>query len=213
MVAAGNFLERKSTSPTKLGLVIALHGAALAALVLMPQTVIDRWRPPRTIVELLPIPPDPAPEPPPPRPNDRARPSPQPVPIPVPLPLPGPTFDPLPPQPGAGPVAEPAPPEPIPDPVRIEAQFDPRFASSVQPTYPPIEHRAQREGMVRLRVTIGPDGRVRHVERLSATSDAFWQATERHALSRWRFRPATLDGRPVESRITLSVYFRLTDSA
>lgn len=211
-MAAGNFLQRKSTSPTKLGLVIALHAAALTTLALTPPNVFERLRPPPIVIDFIPLPEDPPPVPLP-QPDDNVSPSPQPMPTPVPLPLPGPTFDPLPLQPDAGPLAQPASPEPIPDPVRVEAQFDPRYASAVQPLYPPIEHRAQREGMVRLRVTIGPDGRVRDVERLSATSDAFWQATERHARARWRFRPATLDGRPVESRKTLNVYFRLTDSA
>jgi protein TonB len=93
--------------------------------------------------------------------------------------------------------------------MRIDAEFDPRFADAMQPAYPTSEQRAQRDGSVRLRVTIGADGRVKAVERLSATSDAFWRATERHALSRWRFRPATVDGRPVESRKVLSVHFRI----
>jgi protein TonB len=47
-----------------------------------------------------------------------------------------------------------------------------------------------------VRVTIAPDGRVTSVEQVSATSPAFFQATQRHALSRWRFKPATVDGRP-----------------
>jgi protein TonB len=93
--------------------------------------------------------------------------------------------------------------------MRIDAEFDPRFADAMQPAYPTSEQRAQRDGSVRLRVTIGADGRVKAVERLSATSDAFWRATQRHALSRWRFRPATVDGRPVESRKVLSVHFRI----
>jgi protein TonB len=62
---------------------------------------------------------------------------------------------------------------------------------------------------VRVRVTIGVDGRVRAVEQVSATSAAFYRATERQALRHWRFRPATLDGRPVESRLVLEVIFRL----
>ena len=62
---------------------------------------------------------------------------------------------------------------------------------------------------MRLRVTIGADGRVKAVQRLDATSDAFWRSTERHALSRWRFRPATVDGRPVESTKVLTITFQI----
>jgi protein TonB len=50
---------------------------------------------------------------------------------------------------------------------------------------------------------------VRAVARVSATSEAFWAAAERQALSRWRFRPATLDGRPVESTKVMTVHFRI----
>jgi protein TonB len=50
---------------------------------------------------------------------------------------------------------------------------------------------------------------VKAVEKIAATSEAFWRATERHALRHWRFRPATLDGRPVESRQKVTVHFRM----
>jgi protein TonB len=62
-----------------------------------------------------------------------------------------------------------------------------------------------------IRVTVGPDGRVKSAEKVRATTDAFYEATERHARARWRFRPATVDGRPVEARKTLTVEFRLDD--
>lgn len=57
---------------------------------------------------------------------------------------------------------------------------------------------------------IGTDGRVKQVERVSAASEAFWQATERQALSRWRFRPALRDGVAVESWRTMTVRFEMT---
>ena len=82
----------------------------------------------------------------------------------------------------------------------------------LQPPYPTEEERRQRSGVVRIRVTIGADGRVSSAERVSATSEAFWRATERQALSRWRFRPATLDGRPVETSRVITVTFRIGDA-
>ena len=48
--------------------------------------------------------------------------------------------------------------------------------------------------------------------RLSATSDAFWRATEQQALNRWRFRPATLGGRPVQGVKVMIVNFRIQDA-
>ena len=109
-------------------------------------------------------------------------------------------------------IADPAPPrDPPAPPVRRGAEIDPRFASALQPQYPASEQRAGRTGTVVIRVTIGADGRVRAAERVSATSDAFWAAAERQALSRWRFRPATVDGRPVESSRVMTIHFRIED--
>jgi protein TonB len=104
------------------------------------------------------------------------------------------------------------PPRESPPPVRHEAQLDPRYARDLQPPYPAQELRAERSGVVQIRLTIGANGRVTAVERLSATSDAFWRVTERQALSRWRFRPATLDGRPVQGTKVMTVNFRIQDA-
>jgi protein TonB len=163
------------------------------------------------------IPPDPAVEPPPPR--DERRPQQErsvldSMPTPIERPIRGPVVIDVPPPPQPFDLAgnETIPPpriDPPPPPVRTDAEFDPRFAGDLQPPYPPAEQRAQREGSVRLRLTIGADGRVKAVQRLAASSDAFWSATERHARSRWRFRPATLDGRPVESSKVMTVFFRI----
>jgi protein TonB len=62
-----------------------------------------------------------------------------------------------------------------------------------------------------VRITIGTDGRVKAADKVSATSEAFYSATERHALRSWRFRPATVDGKPIESATVLTVHFRLND--
>jgi len=100
-------------------------------------------------------------------------------------------------------------PAPTREPTRVAAVLDP--TSELEPPYPPIEQRAERDGRVRLRLTIGADGRVRQVARLFATSEAFWRAAERHALARWRFRPATLDGEPVESSKVMTLHFRIEE--
>jgi protein TonB len=111
--------------------------------------------------------------------------------IPDPVPLPVPT------------------PQPVPEPVRVEARLDAR--SELQPPYPASEQRAENEGSVTVRILIGADGGVKQVEKVKATSDAFFRATEQQALRHWRYKPATLDGKPVESRTTVTVRFRLDD--
>jgi protein TonB len=113
-------------------------------------------------------------------------------------------FDPGPPGNSAVPAD---PPRPAAEPVRLAAQMDPR--SELQPPYPASEQRAGSEGTVVVLLTIGTDGRVTAVRRISAASDAFWRATERHALRHWRFKPATVDGVPVVSTKRLTVHFRM----
>ena len=121
-----------------------------------------------------------------------------------------PPLPPLPPQPDPGPTATGGGPETLPlPPVLVGAASDPRFARDLQPDYPAAERRLEREGQVRLRVLVGVDGRVQQVERVDATSDAFFHATERQALTKWRFKPATRDGIPYESWKVMTVTFRL----
>lgn len=97
-------------------------------------------------------------------------------------------------------------------PALIGATTDPRYAQDFQPEYPSQEIRAQRDGLVTLRVLIGTDGRVKSVEPVSATSDAFFAVTKRQALGKWRFRPATRGGVAEESWKTMTVRFRIEDA-
>jgi protein TonB len=98
---------------------------------------------------------------------------------------------------------------PVAPPVLVEAQPDPRYARDLQPQYPAGERRAEREGSVTVRVTIGPDGRVTGAECVSATTSAFCQVTLAQALAKWRFRPATRDGVAVESSRVMTARFEL----
>src|SRR3546814_13807544 len=77
-------------------------------------------------------------------------------------------------------------PHPPAPPVRIEPEM--RAGIALQPPYPASERRMNREGTVTIRLLIGADGRVKSAEKVRATSEAFYSVTERHALSRWRFR-------------------------
>ncbi len=216
----GGFFERKTASPTGLTIVIAMHAAALGALALIKGPEII-GRPPVIDLIDIPLPPEPPRDPPPkaepetplPPVMDRVRPL-------VETPIPRPPVADEPPTvprfelnrpPPMPEIRRDPPPPPLPPraPVRTVAEIDPRFAGALQPPYPPSELRAERTGTVRVRVTVGADGRVKSIEKISATSDAFWEATERHARSRWRFRPATVDGRPVESTKVMNLMFEL----
>lgn len=216
-MANGGFFEQKSASPTRFALVVAAHAGLLGAVMLAAGPQFTKHRDPPLVVDSIPLP-EPPPTPPQTEPVEQPLPQ-RPIFIPVPVTnLPPPP--PLNPRSGteiAGntgtdisipPVQPQDPPAP---PVRRDAQVDSRFAHLLQPQYPLAEQRAGRGGTVVIRVTIGTDGRVRAAERVSATSDAFWAAAERQALGRWRFRPATIDGRPVESTKVMTVHFRIED--
>lgn len=109
-----------------------------------------------------------------------------------------------------GPAVEaPTPPAPLPF---VGPSVDPRYADAFQPDYPAAERRANRDGRVTVRVLVGVDGRVKQIEQVSATSDAFWRTTQERALKAWRFKPATRGTVPVEAWRTMSLTFRMEDA-
>lgn len=99
---------------------------------------------------------------------------------------------------------------PVPPPVLVDAAVDQRFAGAFQPDYPGLELRMETEGVVRVRVLIGIDGRIKAVEQMASPTAGLFEATRRHALNKWRFKPATRDGIPVESWKVMTVRFRIT---
>lgn len=114
------------------------------------------------------------------------------------------TFDPVIPDPG--PYVPPAQP---PRPALVLAQLDSRYAGSFQPDYPAREQREGTEGMARVRVLIGTDGRVKAVELVSTDSPGFFEETKRRALAKWRFKPAMRGGVAEESWQTMNVRFQI----
>lgn len=97
----------------------------------------------------------------------------------------------------------------LPVPIFKAAVRDPRFAKSFQPDFPVGLLQREIEGIVKVKVLIGTDGRVRQVVILDATDPDFAKATQRKALSFWRFTPATRGGEPVEDWQVLTVRFNI----
>ncbi|MGP1282394.1 MAG: TonB family protein [Parasphingopyxis sp.] len=99
---------------------------------------------------------------------------------------------------------------PPPAPVMVSARFTRSALAALQPRYPSILLRQDLEGSCTIRVRIAPDGRVTAAEPVDATHPAFCEATQHHALRRWRFEPATRDGVPIESWQQHIVEFRIS---
>lgn len=206
-------------SPIGIGGAVAVHAVVAGLFLLMPKEMIDQIIPVTIKGYAVPEPTPPPPNDPNPPVESKVDPKPQPTTVTDPLikttqgdfttkadPLPRTDG-------GTGTSTEiiTPPPPPLPDPVITEAGIDPRALTAFQPDYPGAMIRQGLEGKVTVRVSIGADGRVTDIERLSATDEAFWLATQRHAMRKWRFRPATRDGVPIASIKTLTVHFQLSN--
>lgn len=207
-----------SRSPIGIGGAIAVHAIVGGLFLLMPKEVYTPYVPQTFIGNQIPI------DPPPPEATDEPSKA---KPLVTPLPsLKPPRADPLINLPGTkvepdggsiigeildGTSILPPPLDPPHEPVLAEARIDPRALAAFQPDYPGTMVRQGVEGSVTVRVTISPEGRVTAIERLSATDEAFWIATQRHALRKWRFRPATRDGVAIGGSKVMTVHFRLAD--
>jgi protein TonB len=210
--------RRGGRSPVGVGAAIAVHGAALAIFLLMPPQMIDvirDWKP--LVGTNVPVEQPPPPEKQPDAPEARQTQTGKIVPATadpaVPIPDPGGlVIDQGPADQGGGAAVDPPAIPPPPVPVLVDARIDPHALAQFQPDYPPAMIRLSEEGTVTVRVSIGADGRVTNVEKLSATDDAFWLATQRHALRKWRFRPATRDGVAIATSKVMTVHFRLEDA-
>ena len=97
----------------------------------------------------------------------------------------------------------------VPDPVMVGARLDSRYADRFQPAYPAGQLRFEREAEISVRVLVGGDGRVKQIELIDSPHEDFWIATRKQALKNWRFTPATRDGKPFESWMTLKVRFEI----
>jgi TonB family protein len=80
--------------------------------------------------------------------------------------------------------------------------------SKVAPVYPGKARRKKIEGRVVLRTLVAADGTVRDLVAIESPSDLLSEAAIA-AVEQWRYQPATRDGSPVDSFLTVVVDFRL----
>jgi protein TonB len=81
--------------------------------------------------------------------------------------------------------------------------------SHVRPTIAALADGEPVTGEVRLAATIRVDGSVAEVQVLSSSrTGAGLEQAAADAVRRWRYKPATRDGQPIDSRLTITVTFR-----
>lgn len=77
------------------------------------------------------------------------------------------------------------------------------------PEYPAAALRQGLEGLVRLDLEIGADGRVGRVTLVQSSGHSVLDRAAAEAVQRWRFAPARRGGEPIPSRLLVPVRFLL----
>jgi protein TonB len=99
-------------------------------------------------------------------------------------------------------VTEAAPPPPVvreapTAPQRTGPRMDASWSGNTPPPYPAMARRMGEEGEVRLDVQVGADGQVLEVRLKKSSGSRLLDQTAIETVKKWRFSPATIDGRPV----------------
>jgi protein TonB len=84
----------------------------------------------------------------------------------------------------------------------------PVVISRVDPVYPEVARKARISGIVIIEAIIDKGGTVRDVKVLKGLPFGLDQAAA-DAVRRWRFKPGTLNGQPVDVIFNLTVNFKL----
>lgn len=93
--------------------------------------------------------------------------------------------------------------------IRVRAKVvAPKLDKKIDPLYPEDSRKNHQEGVNVYEAVIGPTGCVRELH-LSRGSYPVLDIAGMEAIARWRYKPATLDGRPVQVYLTVTVTYRL----
>lgn len=131
---------------------------------------------------------------------------------PAPLPPAAPTIpsnepiQPAPPVAAAAPQAPAVSAPPAKTSVYISAEY---AASNAKPVYPAMSKRYGEQGTVVLRVLVNADGTAAQVEINSSSGYPLLDESARAAVQRWRFRPATSNGKPIADWFLIPIPFKL----
>jgi TonB family protein len=82
-----------------------------------------------------------------------------------------------------------------------------KLIASVPPIYPSLAKSQHVSGDVRVDALIDPNGHVTTMKVVSGPTLLHQAAMD--ALHQWRYQPATLDGKPVQMHLTVTIQFRL----
>ena len=92
---------------------------------------------------------------------------------------------------------EPAPPAQVPA-VRVGPRADASWSGNLPPAYPAMARRLGEEGEVQLDIHVAQDGAVDEVRLKKSSGSGLLDRTAIDTVKKWRFKPATVDGKPVD---------------
>lgn len=81
--------------------------------------------------------------------------------------------------------------------------------AKVPPVYPPRATRLGLQGWVKIRFVVTQEGLVENVEILEAEPEGVFENAVVNCVSRWRFRPGTVDGVAVATQAQTTIRFQL----
>jgi len=92
-------------------------------------------------------------------------------------------------------------------PVVVSDYKGPELLSRVEPVYSAFARNSRLQGSVKISATIGADGVPRNLSVVGGNATLAEMGLE--AVRQWRYKPATLNGQPVESQTNISFNFQL----
>jgi len=208
------FSPRREHAPTVLVTVVALHVAALAAL-LYYQPALNSAQANVIYVSMITLSlPLPVVQPAPPKPRKVEIVKPIQRTIAPPLEAPSQTAISVasPPPASAEPVeteAAVAPQEPPPPAPLVLPRFDAAYLQNPAPAYPALSRRAGEKGKVLLRVVVRPDGTPETVELRQSSGAVRLDEAALEAVRKWRFVPARRGDTPVTAAVIVPIVFSL----
>ena len=84
---------------------------------------------------------------------------------------------------------------------------DPKLISSTRPVYPPLARQSGIQGSVIVSAEVAANGSVGAVTAISGPM--FLRQSAIESVKQWKYAPALIDGKPVDSHVTVSIEFRL----
>ena len=215
---------RRRLSPAALAVIVGGHALAITWLITAKMEVNPFVPKTPITIEAIPLPPEPTPKPEP-QPQHPAEPRQQQSTItpnpPLYPPLPNnpvvdsgiPTTDVIPDvreiiDAPLGPTIDRTPPREV---VKTAARLA-TPADLMRPPYPPSKLRSEEEAVLRLRLGIDERGRVVNVDPVGTADPEFLASARKHLIRNWRYRPATEDGRPIATSITITLRFQIEDA-